>query len=473
MLFNSFQFILIFLPIVLTVYFLLNRFRLTKISSVWLVAVSLYFYSSWNFNFLWAIFASILFNYLIGTLLSDKSDNHINKKNVLIFGIFINIISLVYFKYTNFLIENINEFLHMHFNYMIIIMPLAVSFFTLQQIAYLVDLYNKKIKQPDFLTYMLFITFFPRLMQGPITRAEEMLPQFLSVRTKVINWKNLSLGLFLFSVGLFKKAVLADILSKWAVLGLGQTESLTFIEGWITVLSYTFQIYFDFSGYTDMALGIGLMFNINIPQNFNNPYIALDIQDFWRRWHITLSRFLKDYIYIPLGGNRKGSLRTYFNIFCVFLICGIWHGANRTYILWGIMHGIAFIINRLYKLLNIEMPKFAAWLITFVFVCFSWIYFSAPDIASANKLLLSCINILNFDLPEIHGFNMKFSGHSWEIYPLIVIPVMIYFIFNNFFREKFVNFQPKLTYSLYIVLMLLTAFYQIIESDYSSAFITF
>ena len=247
-------------------------------------------------------------------------------------------------------------------------MPLAISFFTFQQIAYIVDIYKKKIKSPDFLTYTLFITFFPRLMQGPITRGEEMLPQFLSLRTKVINWKNLSLGLFLLTVGLFKKVVFADMLSKWAVAGLSQIDSLTMIESWITVLSYTFQIYFDFSGYTDMAIGIALMFNINVPQNFNNPYIALDIQDFWRRWHITLSRCLKDYVYIPLGGNRKGTFRTYCNIFWVFLICGIWHGASWTYIVWGIMHGIASIINRLYKLLNIEMPKFAAWLITFVFV---------------------------------------------------------------------------------------------------------
>jgi len=475
MLFNSYQFLLIFLPIVLIVYFLLNKFRLTKISTIWLIVVSLYFYASWNFKFLWIILASILFNYFTGLLLTGKICHRINNKIILTIGIIINILFLGYYKYTNFLIENINGIFHQNFNYMHVIMPLAISFFTFQQIAYIVDIYKQKIKQPDFLTYTLFITFFPRLMQGPITRGEEMLPQFLSLRTKVINWKNLSLGLFLLTVGLFKKVVFADMLSKWAVAGLSQIDSLTMIESWITVLSYTFQIYFDFSGYTDMAIGIALMFNINVPQNFNNPYIALDIQDFWRRWHITLSRCLKDYVYIPLGGNRKGTFRTYCNIFWVFLICGIWHGASWTYIVWGIMHGIASIINRLYKLLNIEMPKFAAWLITFVFVNISWIYFSASSISSANKLLLSCLNILNFDLPKIYGFDMRFraSGHSWEIYPLIIIPIMIFFIFNNFFRDKLTNFKPKPVYTFYIVFMMLAVFYNLVKPDYSSTFIYF
>ena len=197
MLFNSYQFILIFLPIVLIVYFLLNKFRLTKISTIWLIVVSLYFYASWNFKFLWVILASILFNYTVGLFLSEKFEHKINKKVILTIGIVVNILFLGYYKYTNFLIENINEIFHQNFNYMHVIMPLAISFFTFQQIAYIVDVYKQKIKQPDFLTYTLFITFFPRLMQGPITRGEEMIPQFLSLRTKVINWKNLSLGLFL------------------------------------------------------------------------------------------------------------------------------------------------------------------------------------------------------------------------------------------------------------------------------------
>ena len=475
MLFNSCNFILIFLPVVLTVYFTLNRFKLIKLSTIWLILASLYFYGVWNYKFLYVIAGSVIFNYFCGQLLSDKAGHKLNKKYILIFGIAVNILFLAYFKYTNFIIENINAILHSQFNYMHIIMPLAVSFFTFQQIAYLADIYQKKTKQTDFLTYTLFITFFPRLMQGPITRAEEMIPQFLSLRTKILNWKNLSLGLFIFSVGLFKKVVFADMLSKWAVFGLGNINSLSFLESWITVLSYTFQIYFDFSGYTDMAIGLGLMFNINVPQNFNNPYIALDIQDFWRRWHMTLSRCLKDYVYIPLGGNRKGTVRTYFNIFCVFLICGIWHGASWTYIIWGIMHGVASIINRLYKLLNIEIPKFFAWLITFVFVCFSWIYFSAPNLSSANNLLLSCLNIMNFDLPKIYGFDMRFrgSGHSWEIYPLIFIPIMIFFIFNNFFRDKLKNFRPSVIYSVYIVIMMLASFYNIVKPDYSSSFIYF
>lgn len=475
MLFNSAQFILIFLPIVLIVYYSLNKLRLIKISSAWLIMASLYFYSAYNINYLPVIITSIIFNYAIGSTLSDSIKIKINRKILLIFAIAGNLLILGYYKYFNFLIENINNLCHQQFNYMNIIMPLAISFFTFQQIAYLIDSYNGKTKEYDFLTYCLFITFFPRLMQGPITRAEEMMPQFYSLRTKVINWKNLSIGLFLFSIGLFKKVVFADLLSKWTAFGYSNIDSLTIIESWITVLSYTFQIYFDFSGYTDMALGIGLMFNIKIPQNFNNPYIAIDIQDFWRRWHMTLSRCLKDYIYIPLGGNRKGTLRTYINIFLVFLICGIWHGASWTYIIWGIMHGIASIINRLYKTFKIEFPLYLARIITFLFVCCSWIYFSAPNIATANKLLLSSINFMNFDLPKIYGINMRFinSGNSWEIFPLIVLPIMILFIYNNFFRNKLSNFQPKASYTFYIILMLLISFYNIFKPDYSSSFIYF
>ncbi len=467
MLFNSSEFIFIFLPIVVIVYYALNKLRLIKIATAWLVMASLYFYSNWNINFLPIIITSTIFNYSIGSTLTGNFKLNVDKKFLMFFGIVGNLLILGYYKYFNFLIDNINAVFHQNFNYMNIIMPLAISFFTFQQIAYLVDSYNGKTKDYDFLTYCLFITFFPRLMQGPITRAEEMMPQFYSLRKKFLNWKNLSLGLFLFSVGLFKKVVFADLLSKWVVFGYGNIDSLTLLESWITVLSYTFQIYFDFSGYTDMALGLGLMFNIVIPQNFNNPYIANDIQDFWRRWHITLSRCLKDYVYIPLGGNRKGTFRTYMNVFWVFLICGIWHGANWTYIIWGIMHGIASIINRGYKLLKIELPFVISWAMTFIFVCISWIYFSAPSIAIANKLFLNSVNFLNFDLPRIYGFDMRFraSGNSWEIYPLIVLPIMIIFIFNNFFRNKLRDFTPTTRYSIYIVFMLLVSFYNIFKPD--------
>ncbi len=475
MLFNSSEFILIFLPIVLIVYFALNKMRLIKMANCWLVLASLYFYSAWDINFLPVIITSILFNYAIGTTFSAQFKFRFDKRILLIFGIVGNLAILCYYKYFNFIIDNLNAVFHQQFNTMNIIMPLAISFFTFQQVAYLVDSYNGKTKDYDFLSYCLFITFFPKLMQGPITRAEEIMPQIFSLRTKVLNWKNLSLGLFLFSVGLFKKVVFADMLGQWTAYGYGHLDSLTILESWITVLSYTFQIYFDFSGYTDMALGVGLMFNINIPQNFNNPYIANDIQDFWRRWHMTLSRCLKDYVYIPLGGNRKGTFRTYMNVFWVFLICGIWHGANWTYIVWGVMHGIASIINRAYKNLEIELPFAVSWFITFIFVCMAWIYFSAPNIATANKLLYSCFNFTSFDIPKIYGFDMRFraSGNSWEIYPLIVLPVMIFFIFNNFFRDKLKNFEPKTIYSVYIVLLLLFSFYQLFKPDYSSSFIYF
>ena len=298
MLFNSIQFIFIFLPIVLIIYFALNKFKLIHLATGWLVLASLYFYSAWNINYLALILCSIIFNYSIGqTLLSDKLK--INRRSLTAFGVVGNVLLLIYFKYFNFLIENINTILHQHFNFMELMLPLAISFFTFQQIAYLVDTYKGKTNECDFLTYALYVCFFPHLISGPIVRYEEEVPQIQNLKKKFINWKNLSKGLFLFSIGLFKKVVIADMLAKCALTGFGNPDNLSMIEAWLTIFGYTFQIFFDFSGYTDMARGIGLMFNFDIAENFNNPYISKDIQEFWRRWHITLSRWLKDYLYIP------------------------------------------------------------------------------------------------------------------------------------------------------------------------------
>ncbi len=309
MLFNTVEFIFIFLPIVLIIYFLLNKFKLVKIATGWLVIASLFYYSYWKLDYLPIILFSMIFNYAVGSTLSNEKKLKINKKMLLIFGILGNVILLGYFKYFDFLIYNINLIFHQSFNYFNIVLPLAISFFTFQQIAYIVDSYEGKTKEYDFLTYALFVTFFPQLIAGPIVHHKEMIPQFENLRNRFISYKNLSKGLLLFSVGLFKKVIIADFLAQSAISGFNSAVNLSFMESWLTIFSYTFQIFFDFSGYTDMARGIGYMFNIDLPQNFNNPYIAVDIQDFWRRWHITLSRFLRDYIYIPLGGNRLGGVK--------------------------------------------------------------------------------------------------------------------------------------------------------------------
>lgn len=255
-------------------------------------------------------------------------------------------------------------------------------------------------KQYDFLNYCLFVTFFPQLIAGPIVHHKEMMPQFANTRNKIINYKNIALGLFIFSIGLFKKVVIADSFAVWATNGFDKATVLNLFEAWATSLSYTFQLYFDFSGYCDMAIGAALLFNIKLPINFNSPYKALNIQDFWRRWHITLSRFLRDYIYIPLGGNRKGRLRTYANLMATFIIGGIWHGAGWTFVFWGFLHGVALVIHRIWSELGFKMNKILAWLITFNFINIAWIFFRAKEWSDALKVLKGMFGLSGIVLPN-------------------------------------------------------------------------
>ena len=475
MLFNTVEFIFLFLPITLIVYFFLNKIKLIKVSTAWLVFASLFYYSYWKLDYLPIILFSMIFNYAVGSTLSNETKLKINRKMLLIFGILGNVLLLGYFKYFDFLIYNVNLIFHQSFNYFNIILPLAISFFTFQQIAYIVDSYEGKTKEYDFLTYALFVTFFPQLIAGPIVHHKEMIPQFENLRNRFINYKNLSKGLLLFSVGLFKKVIIADFVSKTAVSGFAGAVNLSFIEAWLTIFSYTFQIFFDFSGYTDMARGIGYMFNIELPQNFNNPYISVDIQEFWRRWHITLSRFLRDYIYIPLGGNRMGGGKTYRNIFITFLIGGIWHGANWTFIIWGIMHGIGSIINRIYKNTKLVMPFPLAWIINFFYINIAWVFFGAENITKAKYVLINAFNVLNFDIPKIYFPSIRFrsSGMEFSFWILILIPILIFFIFNDTFRKWLDNFIPSKRYSIFIIIILLIVLFEIIKPDYSSPFIYF
>ena len=337
----------------------------------------------------------MLFNYNIGNLLL-KDKNH--SKKILIFGISTNLLLLGYFKYSDFFIENINLTFGGNFTPLHLALPLAISFFTFQQIAYLVDSYRKETEKYDFLNYALFITFFPQLIAGPIVHHKEMMPQFEINKSKYINHKNIDMGIFIFSMGLFKKVIIADTFASWATTGFDVAEKLNLIEAWSTSLSYTFQLYFDFSGYTDMAIGVALLFNIRLPINFNSPYKAMDIQDFWRRWHITLSRFLRDYIYIPLGGNRKGKVRTYANLLGTFILGGLWHGAGWTFIFWGFLHGIALVIHRLWSGLGFRLWRWVAWIITFNFINISWIFFRAKEWDDAIKVLSAMFSLDNIVL---------------------------------------------------------------------------
>ena len=416
MLFNSYEFIFAFLPITFFIYFYLNHKRLTQVSKGFLVFTSLFFYSWWNISYLPIILSSMLFNYIIGNSLAKEehtNKNKFSKKSLLTFGILSNLSLLAYFKYMDFFVENLNLAFGSSIELLHLALPLAISFFTFQQISYLVDSYRKETKEYDFLNYALFVTFFPQLIAGPIVHHKEMMPQFEILKNKVKNYKNIAMGLFIFSMGLFKKVVIADTFAVWATNGFDVAEKLNLIEAWATSLSYTFQLYFDFSGYTDMAIGAALLFNIKLPINFNSPYKATTIQDFWRRWHITLSRFLKDYIYIPLGGNRKGSFRTYGNLLATFILGGIWHGAGWTFIFWGFLHGIALVIHRAWNQLGFKMNKVVAWFITFNFINIAWVFFRAKEWDDALKVLGGMFSLDNVELPGILATKLAFlSSHG-------------------------------------------------------------
>ena len=397
MLFNSYEFIFSFLPLTFFLYFYLNYIKAYYFSKLFLVLSSLFFYSWWNISYLPIILVSMLFNYQLGNILSKKNKN---KKLILFFGISFNLLLLGYFKYYDFFIENFNLVFSTNAGLLHLALPLAISFFTFQQISYLVDSYRAETKEYDFLNYALFVTFFPQLIAGPIVHHKEMMPQFADNSNAKINSKNIAMGIFIFAIGLFKKVVIADTFALWATAGFDVATTLNLVEAWVTSLSYTFQLYFDFSGYTDMAIGIALLFNIRLPINFNSPYKATNIQDFWRRWHITLSRFLRDYIYIPLGGNRKGELLTYGNLMATFILGGIWHGAGWTFVIWGFLHGTALVIYRVWSKMGFKLWTWLAWFITFNFINISWVFFRAKEWDDALKVLASMFSLDNVVLPR-------------------------------------------------------------------------
>jgi len=455
MLFNSYEFIFAFLPIVFVIYFYLMHKRL------------LFFYSWWNILYLPIILSSILFNYVIGHVLATKEFNKsFSKKTVLIFGIVVNLSLLGYFKYADFFIKNFNVISGNNINLLYLALPLALSFVTFQQIAFLVDSYKGYTKENDFVNYSLFITFFPQLIAGPIVHHKEMMPQFADKYNFVKNYKNIALGLFIFSIGLFKKVIIADQFAIWANTGFDSAVTLNLIEAWVTSLSYSFQLYFDFSGYCDMAIGTALLFNIKLPINFNSPYKALDIQDFWRRWHITLGRFLRDYVYIPLGGNKKGKVRIYSNLLTTFLIGGLWHGAGWTFIFWGFLHGIALVIHRMWQSLGFKMNLILAWFVTFNFVNVTWVFFRAKSWDDAIKVLSSMFSLNNVVLPEKY---FRFLTEYDEIYfklgrvydnivgngnttMFIVLGFIITLTFKNSMEFRTIFFKRPYLYTIFVVL---------------------
>src|SRR3989338_8001602 len=451
MLFNSFVFIILFLPVTFGGYFLLQKIR-PQLASIWLAFASLFFYAYWNIVYLPILLFSILFNYILSIYITpgfEKSLKEKARKCVFLFAIIFNLGLLGFFKYSNFFIENINILVGSHIQTLKILLPLGISFFTFQKIAYLVDCYKGKAHEKNFLRYLLFVTFFPQLIAVPIVHHSEIMPQFAEKEKRTLNFENISKGLFLFFLGLSKKVVIADTFATWANSGFNGTSALGFFDAWMTSLSYTFQLYFDFSGYTDMAVGIALLFNIVLPQNFNSPYKALNIQDFWRRWHMTLSRFLRDYIYVPLGGNKLGEWKTYRNLFLVFLIGGLWHGASWMFVIWGSLHGLAIVVHRLRQKGAIEIPRFVAWFLTFNFINITWVFFRAADMESALRVLKGMF------LPFEDIFPVLFGPKT--VIVLLLGSILVFFFKNSY--ETLQKWSPQLWHLLIVWALFFVSFY--------------
>lgn len=435
MLFSSYEFIFAFLPVTLLVYFWLNGRRLVVAGKFWLVLSSLFFYGWWNPVYVPLILLSMGVNFVLGRELGLRRmrDGAASSPGLLSLGVGLNLALLAYFKYADFFVANANALFGGDFPLPGVVLPLAISFFTFQQIAYLVDCHREGGREYDPLGYALFVCFFPQLIAGPIVHHREMMPQFASPMSLAPRYRNIALGLFIFSAGLFKKVVVADSFSPWVGAGFESTAPLNFFEAWVTSLAYTFQIYFDFSGYTDMAIGCALLFNIHLPINFNSPYKATDIRDFWRRWHMTLSRFLRDYVYVPLGGNRDGRWRTLTNLFATFLLGGLWHGASWMFVIWGALHGLAMAVHRLWSEAGGRMPAWLAWLLTFNFVNVTWVFFRAHDLDAALNVLRGMAGLQGVVLPgslagllsflggEGIGFGVWMDPGRWGVWALVAV----------------------------------------------------
>lgn len=410
------------MPIVVVLYFFLQK-RSQTISKYFLILSSLFYYSYWNWKYLWVILLSVLFNFLIGRKLHKSP-----KKSILSFGVIANLSFLAYFKYFNFFIDNLNYITRSDLQFGKIALPLAISFFTFQQIAYIVDIYRNNNIKYKLIDYSLFVVFFPQLIAGPIVHHKDLAPQFKG-KNIAFNWDNLYFGFSIFVIGLTKKMLIADNLSKYVANVYDKKVQLfSFYESWVATLSYTFQLYFDFSGYSDMAIGIALMLGIHLPLNFDSPYKSKNIIEFWRKWHITLSSFLRDYLYIPLGGNRNGKLRKNVNLLTTMLLGGLWHGAGWNFIIWGALHGLYLVINNFWRQIykgNSKLYTLCSVSLTFLVTIFAWVFFRAKTFDQA-------INILNSMTRDFSGLHL-----GSEIYILFLVALITFLAPNTQEIQKF------------------------------------
>ena len=423
MLFNSLPFILGFFPVTVVGFFLLGR-KSRALAGFWLAGASLFFYGWWNVSFVGLLVGSVLFNYGAGYFISNevRKPGHAHSRAAFAVAVSANLLLLGYFKYLGFFAQIADALFGSNAGVGAVILPLGISFFTFTQIAFLADAFQGKVREPNFVHYLLFVTYFPHLIAGPILHHSQMMPQFAERRIYRVDWANVSAGLTIFIIGLAKKVLVADTFATIATpvfAGVQQGAHPPLFEAWTGALAYTLQLYFDFSGYSDMAIGLSLFFNVRLPLNFNSPYKATNMIDFWRRWHMTLSAFLREYLYIPLGGNRKGNARRYINLMATMLLGGLWHGAGWTFVVWGGLHGVYLVINHAFRSLRQRLGwgegrfgqagALAATALTFASVVVAWVFFRSASFGAAKLMLQGMTG----------GFGLRSNGVS---FPLIGMP---------------------------------------------------
>lgn len=469
MLFNSFIFLFIFLPFVYLCALAIIKVRPSSLVP-WMGIVSVAFYLWWSVHHAMILVVSILCNYAIARyILAEKKGNW--RTHALIGGVILNLCALSYFKYANFFVHNVSALLQVNLSLISVALPLGISFFTFTQIAFLVDCKRNNVSHHSFSNYFLFVTYFPHLIAGPILHHKEMMPQFSTMHEKIGRVNYMAVGLTILIIGLFKKVVLADSISLYAddVFDRAASRAPGFLDAWCGSIAYAMQIYFDFSAYSDMAIGISYMFGVRLPLNFDSPYKARNIIDFWRCWHITLSRFLRDLVYIPLGGNQLGRLRRFFNLMATMLLGGLWHGANWTFVIWGALHGAYLVVNHGFRavtkgtkievILQTRMGTFLSTAFTFICVVFAWAYFRAADVETAHNVICGMLGLNGFQLPDryvpflgqwvdilksagIQFVTMEFFGSKQQIFWTLML-LFISFCLPNV-REIMCNYQPAL-----------------------------
>lgn len=411
MLFNSHVFLFLFLPLVLAGWYLLNYIRRFKLAQGYLVGMSLWFYAYFNINYLWMMLVSCLVGYLL-CLWLEKVVSDKGRKWIVVIGCLFHVGTLGYFKYCNFFLENINAVFGTDFSLITVLMPVGISFYTFQQLAYFIDLYRKDAPKCSILDYLTFMVYFPQILQGPILRYEELVPQFHDEKCRHFDAERFAKGIQHFTIGLAKKVLLADTLAKAVNFGYENVLLLDSPSAILLAAGYLFELYFDFSGYCDMAVGLGKLIGIEVIENFDSPFKSASVKEFWRRWHITLGRFFTKYVYIPLGGSRRGKVRTILNTLIIFLLSGLWHGANWTFVFWGLLHGIGVAWD---SLEIFQLPK--KWMrqaVTFIYVCLAFVFFRAETITQGFLVLKAMVT------PKWNGFLFQ-MGEALDISEVYIL----------------------------------------------------